>query len=239
MTRISMKSPLARLVLDGGATLLLMLALAYWWLGNLTHELAGTALFVLLGRHLVNNSFWWGALRKGRYDLRRRIGAILTMLLAITMAVLLATSFAISRSLFAWLPLPDSFTVSEIHMFAAYWVMVIVGLHIGLNWNRVAALLRNIGLRGTVRRWLGWFAGLALAAQGLRSAAVMDLWTRLRFDYSLVMWDFNEQTAGFFGHWLAIIALFAVAMHAAMLGLAIMTAPIRRHARRVSNSLIT
>ena len=104
-------------------------------------------------------------------------------------------------------------------MFAAYWVMVVVGLHIGLNWNRVTVLLRNAGLRNALWVWIGWAAGLAFAIQGQRSAAVMDLWTRLRFDYSLVMWDFNEQTAAFFGHWLAIIALFAVAMHVAMKGM--------------------
>ena len=104
-------------------------------------------------------------------------------------------------------------------MFAAYWVMVVVGLHIGLNWNRVTVLLRNAGLRNALWVWIGWAAGLAFAIQGLRSAAVMDLWTRLRFDYSLVMWDFNEQTAAFFGHWLAIIALFAVATHVAMQGM--------------------
>lgn len=218
MTRASLKSPLARLILDGSATLLLMLTLAYWWLGNLTHELAGMALFVLLGRHLINNGHWWRALRAGRYDLRRRIGVVLTMLLGMMMAVLLATSFAISRSLFAWLPLPDSFAVSEIHMFAAYWVMVIVGLHIGLNWSLVTRLLRNLGLCGALWQGLGWIAGLALAVQGLRSAAIMDLWTRLRFDYSLVMWDFSGQAAGFFGHWLAIIVLFAVAMHLTTLG---------------------
>ena len=219
MTRARMKTPLMRLIVDGGATVLLMLTLAYWWLGNLTHELAGTAVFVLLGRHLVNNSHWWGTLRKGRYDLRRRIGLVLTLLLAAAMAVLLATSLANSRSLFVWLPVADSTTLGEIHMFAAYWVMVVVGLHIGLNWNRVTVLLRNAGLRNALWVWIGWAAGLAFAIQGLRSAAVMDLWTRLRFDYSLVMWDFNEQTAAFFGHWLAIIALFAVAMHVAMQGM--------------------
>lgn len=219
MTRLSMKSPLMRLALDGGATVLLMLTLAYWWRGNLTHELAGTALFALLGRHLVNNGYWWRGLRRGRYDLRRRIGLVLTALLAVAMAVLLATSFAISRSLFAWLPLPGSFTLGEIHMFAAYWVVVIVGLHIGLNWNRVSVPSRNPELRAAAWPWLGWTFGLGLAALGLRSAAVMDLWTRLRFDYSIVMWDFNEQAPAFFGHWLAILALFAVAMHAAMRGL--------------------
>lgn len=217
MTRFNMKSPLMRLVVDGGATLLLMLTLAYWWLGNLTHELAGTALFVLLGRHFINNSYWWTGLRKGRYDMRRRIGVVLNLLLALTMAVLLGTSFAISRSLFAWLPLPVSATMGEVHMFAAYWVMAIVGLHIGLNWNRVAIFARNLGTNGPVWRWLSWLAAIALAIQGIRSATVMDFWTRLRLEMSLAMWDFNESVAAYFGHWLAILALMALLMHCAML----------------------
>lgn len=219
MTRPAMKSPLMRLIVDGGATLLLMLALAYWWLGNLTHELAGTALFVLIGRHLVNNLFWWRGLRKGRYDLRRRVGVALTLMLAAAMAVLLGTSFAVSRNLLGWLPLPENFTMGEIHMFAAYWVLVVVGLHVGLNWNRVAALMRSLGARGAMWCWAGWLIGAGLAVQGLRSAAAMDLWTRLRFEYSLVMWDFNQQVLAFFGHWLAIIAMLIVAMHVVILTL--------------------
>jgi hypothetical protein len=217
MTRPAMKSPLMRLIVDGSATLLLMLALAYWWLGNLTHELAGTALFVLIGRHLVNNLYWWRGLRKGRYDLRRRVGVALTLMLAAAMAVLLGTSFAVSRNLLGWLPLPENFTMGEIHMFAAYWVLVVVGLHVGLNWNRVAALMRSLGARGAMWRWAGWLIGAGLAVQGLRSAAAMDLWTRLRFEYSLVMWDFSQQVLAFFGHWLAIIAMLTMAMHVVML----------------------
>lgn len=235
MTRRGMKAPIMRLIVDGGATVLLMLALTYWWLGNLTHELAGTTLFVLLGRHFVNNSHWWGALRKGRYGPRRIIGVALTLMLALVMAILLVTSFAISRSLFAWLSLPDSFTLGEIHMFAAYWVMVIVGLHIGLNWNRVSTLLRNVGLHHMWWRWVGWLIGLTLALQGLRSAAVMDLWTRLRFEYSLLMWDFNEAAVSFFGHWLAILALFAVLMQTVMLGLDRVDAARLRIARPAAN----
>jgi hypothetical protein len=228
MKRASVKSPLMRLVLDGGATLMLMLALAYWWLGNLTHELAGTALFVVLGRHLVNNLYWWRGLRKGRYDLRRGVAVLLTLALALTMAVVLVTSFAISRDLFGWLPLPDSFTLSEIHLFSAHWVMVIVGLHIGLNWNRVVILLRNLGLRGAAWNWGGWLIGLALAGQGLRSAGAMDLWTRLRLEYSLVMWDFNADALAFFGHWLAIIGLFVVLAHGLFVALEFTTRPTAR-----------
>ncbi|NPD21471.1 DUF4405 domain-containing protein [Alterinioella nitratireducens] len=208
MTRVLM-----RLLLDATALVLLLLAFAYWWLGNFAHEVIGTALFLILARHLLNNRKWWSSLRRGRYHPRRAVGVALTFFLAVAMTVLLATSFAISRTTFAWIPLPDSFALREAHMFAAYWVMVLIGLHIGLNWQRVMMFAGKLGVAGPVWRWGGLAAGAIIALQGLRSAAVMDLWTRLRFDYSLVMWDFNSQAFQFVGHWMAIITLFAFGTH--------------------------
>ena len=219
MTRTSLRAPVMRLLLDTGVSLLLLLCLAYWWLGNLTHEVLGTALAIVLVRHLVNNLHWWSTLRRGRYDLRRRLSVALTVTLAAAMLVVIVTGYAISRSLLGFLSLPGSFALAEIHMFAAHWVMVLAGLHIGLNWQRVMMLLRTLtrgGLEHRAWRWGLTAVAIVLAVQGLRSATVMDVWTRLRLEYSLVMWDFNAAAAQFFGHWLAIVALCAVAMHAIM-----------------------
>ena len=216
MSGPNFRGPLPRLVLDGGASVLMLLCLAYWWLGNLAHEIFGTAVALVIVRHIANNANWWRALRRGRYDLRRLVGVVLTALLAVSMLALIGTGFAVSRSVLGFLPLPASFTLREIHMFSAHWAMVILGLHIGYNWHRVMTLLRGItrgALERPVWRWFLLAVAVALAAQGLRSAAVMDVWTRLRLDYSLVMWDFNDAAARFFGHWLAIVALFAVATH--------------------------
>lgn len=210
------RGALMRVLLDGGASALMLLCLAYWWLGNFAHEIFGTALALVIVRHLANNAHWWRALRRGRYDPRRAVGTVLNGTLAVSMLVLIGTGFAISRSVLGFLPLPANFTLREIHMFSAHWVMVILGLHIGYNWHRVMALLRGStrgALERPVLRWSLLAVAVALAAQGLRSAAVMDVWTRLRLDYSLVMWDFNDAAALFFGHWFAIVALFAVAMH--------------------------
>lgn len=208
MTRVVL-----RLTLDAAALVLLLIAFAYWWLGNPAHEVIGTVLFILLGRHLLSNRTWWPSLRRGRYDPRRIASVGLTLCLAAAMAVLLVTSLAISRTTFAWLPLPDSFALREAHMFAAYWVMALIGLHLGLNWQRVTMFAARIGAPGPIWRWGGSVLGAMVALQGLRSAATMDLWTRLRFDYSLLMWDFNTQAMEFLGHWLAIVTLFAFATH--------------------------
>lgn len=208
MTRVAL-----RLVLDSTAFLLLLLSFAYWWLGNAAHEAFGTALFVMLGRHLLSNMGWWRSLGRGRYNLSRIASIGLTVCLATAMAILLATSFAISRSIFAWLPLPDSFALREAHMFAAYWVMALVGLHIGLNWRRVNTFIGRLGFDGRLWRWGATCIAALIALQGIESATTMDLWTRLRFDYSLLMWDFDSQPMEFLGHWLAILTLFAFATH--------------------------
>lgn len=154
MTRLRWTRPAPRLLLDSAILVLLLGAFAYWWQGNLAHEIVGTIFFVLLIRHLVNNGRWWSAARRGPYDLRRAMSLILTLLLAASMAVLLLTSLAISQSLFAFLPQPGLFTMREMHWFSAYWIMAIVGLHLGLNWGRVASLFRSIGwMTGRTRVW--------------------------------------------------------------------------------------
>lgn len=121
------------------------------------------------------------------------------------MAVLLGTSLAISRYLFGWFPLPDGFALSEIHMFAAYWVMVIVGLRVGLNWNRVTALLHNLGAI-----WQP-LVGSPVWRSPPRGSGTPPLWTSGRDCASntasscgISMWDLNENGLSFFGHWLAM-----------------------------------
>lgn len=219
MSRFVWTRPSPRLLLDSSILILLLAAFAYWWQGNLVHEIIGTLFFVLLVRHLVNNGQWWSAIRRGRYDLRRIMSLALTLLLAASMAVLMLTSLAISQSLFAFLPQPGLFTMREMHWCSAYWIMAIVGLHLGLNWTRITGLLRNVGWSiGSSRTWMviGLFCALAIVIQGYFSASVLGFWPRLAFQYSMVMWDFNESVLPFFGHWLAVIGLFAVIGHAVL-----------------------
>ena len=110
---------------------------------NLPHELFGTALFALLAWHIAVNRFWFKNLLRGRYDTRRTLTLVLHLLLIGNMLVLLVTSIVISRSVFEFLPIPDSIYLRDIHWFSAYWVMIIVGIHLGLHWARVMAMVRS------------------------------------------------------------------------------------------------
>lgn len=215
-----MKPPvLNRLFLPAAMMALLVLSLAYWWLENIPHEIFGTVMFVALGWHLVVNRHWFGNLLRGHYDARRMVIVALHAVLILNMLVLLVTSVAISKSLFAELPIPDSIYLREVHWFSAYWVMMIVGIHLGLHWVRVIALCRSalgVSSASMARMITLHLATLALAGFGVWSFSVLEVWGKLTFTYSIDVWNFRQSVSPFFGHWLGVVALPAIAAHYAM-----------------------
>jgi Domain of unknown function (DUF4405) len=211
---------LKRLVLPAAMAALLLLALAYWWLENLPHEIFGTVLFALLGWHLTVNRTWFRNLFRGRYDTRRTITLVLHLLLIANMLVLLVTSVVISKSVFELLPIPDSIYLRDVHWFAAYWVMVIVGLHLGLNWTRIMALARTtlrLSPGNSARTLVLRIAVALLGGSGAWSFLVLGVWGKLTFTYSLDFWDFTAAVTPFFGHWSGVVSLPAIITHYGMM----------------------
>ncbi|KAB2723302.1 DUF4405 domain-containing protein [Brucella intermedia] len=140
---------LTRLVFDLIAAGLLLFAFSYWWLGNIVHEVAGTAMFLLLIAHNVFNRRWYGSLSKGRRDARWLINTATTFALATAMLALLVTSILISNVLSGVMSAYGGFTVRQIHMLAANWVLVIVAVHLGLRWPMLMGVARSLcGITG-------------------------------------------------------------------------------------------
>jgi hypothetical protein len=199
---------------------LLLLGLAYWWLENLPHEIFGTALFALLGWHIAVNRSWFRNLLRGRYDTRRTITLALHLLLIANMLVLLVSSVVISKSVFELLPIPDSIYLRDVHWFAAYWVMVIVGVHLGLHWSRVMGVVRTtLGLSpgNSARTLVLRIAVALLAGLGTWSFMVLGVWAKLTFTYSLDFWDFIAAVTPFLGHWAGVMSLLVIMAHCGMM----------------------
>lgn len=211
---------LKRLVLPAAMAALLLLSLAYWWMENLPHEIFGAVLFALLGWHLAVNRIWFRNLLRGRYDTRRMITPVLHLLLIANMLVLLVTSVVISKSVFEFLPIPDSIYLRDVHWFAAYWVMVIVGVHLGLHWSRVIGVVRatlRLSPRNSARTLVLRIAAALLAGFGVWSFSVLSVWGKLTFTYSLDFWDFTATVTPFFGHWAGVVSLPAIMAHYGMI----------------------
>lgn len=219
-----MNKPLLwRLVLDLLSAGLLMVALAYYWLDNPTHEWIGLGLFGLLLAHNVLNRRWYRTVpRQRRGDLPGLFDKAMTLTLLLLMAVLLVTSVVVSQSVFGFLAIDDGFTARQLHAFAAYWALVLVALHIGIRWQRVMNAVRDaLGLSANHRLRTLALRVLAavLALHGLQSAVALGIGPKLTLQMSLEWWDFEASTAGFFLACLSFIALIASLSHYGLSGL--------------------
>jgi hypothetical protein len=205
-----------RLLLNFFAVALIVACLAYWWLNNLAHELFGTALFVLVIGHNIFNRLWYRRVAKGKRDCVRWLNIVTIISLALAMTVMLVTSLMISRDLFAFLALDGPFAVREVHMFAAYWLLFIVAVHLGTRWQVIMNTCRSVfGVQkpNVVRTWTLRLATFGISLWGVTSSSEMAFGSKLMLTYSLDMWDFNESTLGFFVNYGSIIGLLAAAVY--------------------------
>lgn len=206
---------LLRLVLDFFAVDLLMVAMAYWWLDNGTHELVGTAMFALLVLHNIFNRRWWGSLSRTRRQPRPVATLVLNLTLAAAMITLLITSLLISRSLFGFLAVGGP-TARDLHILAAYWVVIIAAVHLGMHWPVIlgaAARLARITRPSQARRIILRILAAGVAVLGALSFLELDIASRLLLVPTIVFWDFNEDATGFFLRLGAIAGLAAVVGH--------------------------
>lgn len=204
---------LSRLWLDGLTAGLLLLGFAYWWLGNVVHEVAGTVMFLLLIAHNVFNRRWWGGISKTRREPRSLFDVGATFALLGAMLALLVTSVLISNALSPFLPPWGGFTLRQIHTLAAYWVLIIVAVHLGLRWPMLMGVARNLfGIRtpSALRTLALRVVALAIALHGVWSCTVLGLGGKLSMQMTLDWWNFEESVAGFFAHCAAIGGLVMV-----------------------------
>jgi hypothetical protein len=203
-----------RILLDFIAIALLLACLAYWWQSNLVHELLGTALFVLVLVHNVFNRRWLGTSKAN--DAPRLANTLTIVCLATLMTVMLVTSLLISRDIYSFSSLSGAFVVREVHMFVAYWTLLVVALHLGTRWSTVMNVARvsfNIRNPSVVRVTLLRISTAAIAAWGIRSSWEMGFGSKLMLMYTLDMWDFDAAAAQFFVNYASIVGLYVAVGH--------------------------
>ena len=210
---------LLRIAFDLTAAGLLLIGLAYWWLGNTVHELAGTAMFVLLIVHNVFNRRWYGTVPRTRSEPRSLFNVGITFALLAGMLALLVTSVLISNILSDFIPPYGGFTARQIHVFAGYWVLVIVAIHLGLRWPLIMNVARNlfgISTPSVARTAVLRAVVAAIAIHGVWSSFELGVGTKLSMQMTLDWWNFEEAVVRFFVHCIAIAGLYMFLTHYAM-----------------------
>lgn len=199
-------------------TLLYVAALGCRLTGAMSHEWIGLAFCVLCVLHMAVNRRWFKNIPKGRYGLRRQGNTVLNILLPITMTALCVTGILGSRHVFGFLGFNGGMDIRQLHTFAAYWGLVLLGIHTGLQWAKVLAGVRNTPGLAKLLAMKGVKTGLLLLLVGYGVWASFDraMGSKLFLGFSFDFWDSARPEILFYTHNLAILALYAVAAHYAL-----------------------
>ena len=199
-----------RLPLDTILIGLVLFALAYQLFGNLLHEIAGTAFLVLAVVHNLLGRRWYGGLRKGRMRPRRAVWTVINLVLLVTAVLLVVSGVANSHDLFPFFGFAATFLDYRIHALAAWWLVVLASLHLGLHWPAVVHEIRRTIFppgRGRLADLAGRAVAAGLVGFGAYASFERDLPFKLAGLYTFDDWDFDSGIVGFFIFYIAIISI--------------------------------
>ena len=205
-----------RLGLDAAMILLFVAALAFRMTGRIAHEWIGLFLGILFCVHTVINLGWYMYIFKGKYSMKRILNTSTNLALIMVMAVLCVTGILNSRHIFGFSQYFDGDNIRQIHSIAAYWGLVLSGVHTGLHWEVILAALRTT-FRKMFESKIAAYALKGLAAlvtvYGVWSSFDRDMGSKLFLGFSFDFWNPDRPLALFFTNNVSIIGLYAVISH--------------------------
>jgi hypothetical protein len=200
-----------RLILEIAFTVLLLCSLMYRVTGDAVHEWIGVAVCAVCITHNILNWKWYKNIFKGAYNLRRSVMTAIDLLLVLAMAALIITGLLHSRTILAFLRLPGGMILRQIHTTAAYWSLLLIGLHVGLHWGIILNAFRKMakinGENRTRKIAMRIFA-LAVAAFGVWSSFDRDMFSKLFLGFSFDYWPEERSAVLFFAVMLSIMGVY-------------------------------
>ena len=201
----------AKITIDVLMTLLFLMQMGYHMLDNRAHEWVGIALFVLFCAHHILNGGWYGSLFRGKWSAQRALLTSVDVLLTLAMVAIIVSALLVSRHVFGFLGLHMRALGRRIHMPATMWGFVLIGLHLGLHWNRVLAGMRKKrqgkGSRAAVLA--AQIALLLFAAFGVYEFIARELWMELFGLREFAFLAYGETLPLFFASYVAILFVWA------------------------------
>ena len=172
---------------------------------GLVHEILGVALFVLWVIHIVWNRSWIKGFLKGKYNALRIVRTVINVGVIVCVLFLMISGVMLSNHVFAWLGVESGASFARTaHMLASHWYLVFVSFHIGLH--------LSLFIRGRVATGIA----AALGAYGIYAFVARSLWKYLTLQQPFFFLNLERGYLLFALDYIAIMALFAMAMHLAM-----------------------
>lgn len=193
----------------------ILLAMANKLTENRIHELIGALMVILFIVHNALNWRWHTSIQQRWQTNRGRFDVVVNILLALIIGVLIGSSIMLSRTLFAFMDVEGNLTIRQIHSTAAHWFLLLMSVHLGVHWPRIATLLKKMSPLPNphgypVHVLARTLLPTAILGYGIKASFDRDICSKLFMIYSFDFWDFEQSSAGFFINYLAIIAVYVV-----------------------------
>ena len=208
---------ICKIVIDIIMTVLLLVLMAYQFVGQKAHEWLGASMFSLFIAHNILNFRWYGSLFKGKYTPYRILQTVLNLLLLALMSGQMVSGMMMSRHVFAFLPIRGAMSFARtLHMLGAYWGFALMSVHLGLHLNMIMGMARKatgIVLNSVFSKILPGAIAALISAYGIYALIKHDISSYLFLNSQFVFFDYEQSAVSFFAEYLAIMGLFVFASH--------------------------
>ena len=197
--------------IDIGITVCLILLMPYSLLSETAHEWIGMAMLVLFISHHILNRKWLLSIGKGKYNAFRIIQTVLVIIMLILMMGSMVSGILLSNHIFKWIEVSGTYMIArQIHMFCAYWGMVVMSLHLGFHWNIVVTMAGRLWEHpSAIRKWAARSVAVIIAGYGLYAFYRRQIGDYLLMRMHFVFYDYEEGVFPFLLDYLAVMILIA------------------------------
>ncbi|MDR0662626.1 MAG: DUF4405 domain-containing protein [Spirochaetaceae bacterium] len=209
------QATIAKICVDFAMTLLLLFLMAFHITGENAHMVSGAAMCVLVIVHLILNRIWVRTIHKGRYNAVRTFRLVFNILLFLTMSGLVASGIMMSpiRQFFDFFPLDIARTL---HHVLAYWVFILVSIHIGIYLKKMTGMMRIKSTANTSRKYAKavWLSIIVLiTAYGLYAFVNRQIYSYMFFLNQYTFFDYDQPVYLFYIDYLAVMGAFIIIAH--------------------------
>lgn len=179
-----------RIIFNIALLLLFLTVLDYPYTSNIWHEVLGFFFITLVIVHNQTNGGWYKNLFRGKMSALRFINISVNILLLISALTAFITGMMISHLLFNQLMgirsvFAHIIFIHELHVFSAYALLILTGLHLGLHWqgicSRVSSILKISSSRAL--HIIGRIAAALLILSGVYFSFVYQIGSRLMMEH--------------------------------------------------------
>ena len=200
-----------KILIDIGMTVCLLLLMPYSLFGETVHEWIGMAMLVLFISHHILYRKWLLSIGKGKYNVFRVIQTVLVIIMLIFMMGSMVSGILLSNHIFKWIKISGTYVVArQIHMFCAYWGLVVMSLHLGFHWNIIVTMAGRLWEHpSAIRKWVSRFVAVIIAGYGLYAFYRRQIGGYLLMRMHFVFYDYKEGVFPFLLDYLAVMILIA------------------------------